>query len=47
VKTRVLDEGTDNILVNVIRLPLPGAARAAVPMKSLRLAKALKPARRL
>jgi hypothetical protein len=46
-RTRVLDEGTDNILVNVIRLPLPGAARAAVPMKSLCLAKALKPARRL
>jgi hypothetical protein len=47
--TRVLDQGTDNILLHVIRLPLPSlsAARAAAPMNAPSLAKALMPGKEL
>ena len=47
--TRVLDQGTDNVLVNAIRLPLPtlSSARASTPLRALSAARALGPAKEL
>jgi hypothetical protein len=46
--TRVLDQGTDNLLINVSRLPLPApsSARAAAPVKSLQTTTAVKQVKR-